>query len=136
MRSRLNLSPLKSAISAAINKSLSETSVVLKKAIKDELRSPKKSGELKPRSRYKAFSERRSAAGESLARDSGASEKLISSSKFANTARVGFKVNPYGFDYVGFHEAENNRPTVAKALKKSKYKIHSIFRNNIKSRLK
>lgn len=133
---RLNLSPLKSAINGAISKSLSETNVVLKDAIKKELRSPNKTGELKPRNRYKAFSERRSASGESLARFSGASEKLIASEKSGHKARVGFKENPYGFDYIAYQELERNRPTVAKALKKSKYKIHSIFRRNIKSRIK
>jgi hypothetical protein len=126
----LNLSAIIGNLKTNINKSLKESSQVLKKNIKEELRSPNKTGALKS-GRRKRFSERRSASGESLARETGASERLISSQSLSNsTVEVGFLENPFGFDYVAYQELEKNRPTVEKAGENSLKEIETIFDKN------
>jgi hypothetical protein len=104
-----------------------------KEDIKKELRSPKR-GIAKSRRalRYKASPARRSARGESLARDTGASENLISSSKEGSILKIGFLENPYGMNYVAYHEEENRRPTIKKSRQKTLPKIISIMNENFK----
>lgn len=141
----LNLSAIIGNLKTNINKSLKESSQVLKKNIKEELRSPNKTGAfvkgfskgknstyaITASGRRKRFSERRSASGESLARETGASERLISSQSLSNsTVEVGFLENPFGFDYVAYQELEKNRPTVKKAGENSLKEIETIFDKN------
>ena len=104
-----------------------------KEDIKKELRSPK-SGVAKSKRalRYKASPARRSAKGESLARDTGASEKLIASSKEGDKLKIGFLENPYGMNYVAYHEEENRRPTIKKSRERTLPKIVSIMNETFK----
>jgi hypothetical protein len=67
-----------------------------------------------------------------LARDSGASEKLISSSNQGDSVKIGFLENPLGFNYVAFHEEDNNRPTIKKSLERSVPKIIAAVNRNFK----
>lgn len=128
-----------------IARSLKMSSKLVKSNIKKELRSPNKSGTLVANFNGKKsanvntaygirrrFSERRSAVGESLARDTGASERLISSEIQGNTMKAGFKENPFGFDYISYQENEKNRPTLKKAVEKSERGIDYIFDKNLK----
>ena len=116
-----------------LSRAMTESAKLVKDNIKAELRDPNKTGTAKPKSRRRASPARRSAAGESLARDTGASERLISSDKTSDTSvKVGFKENPFGFDYVAYQELENNRPTMQKAVEKSLKGIENIFDKNLK----
>ena len=121
-------------IKSDINKSLVQSTKVIKDNIKAELRSPNKTGSLKKK-RIR-FSSRRSAFGESLARDTGDSERLISSSNIGNLkVEVGFLDNPSGFNYIQFQEIERNRPTMEKAVENSLNEINQIFDRNLKPKL-
>lgn len=100
--------------------------------IKVELRSPK-SGNSKPArriSRYRNSPVRRSASGESLARDTGASEKLITSSQEGDSLKVGFLQNPSGVNYVRNQEEDNNRPTVRKSMERTLPKAIAAMNRN------
>lgn len=102
--------------------------------IKTELRS-KKSGNPKSArriSRYRASPVRRSASGESLARDTGASEKLISSSQQGDILKVGFLANPIGWNYVAEQEESNNRPTIKKSMGRTLPKVIAAMNRNFK----
>ncbi len=128
----LNISGMLGNIKSDINLSLKEAGTLVKSNIKAELRSPNKTGATKPSRRFRASPRRRSAPGESLARDTGASERLISSEKTGNSKmEVGFKENPYGFDYIAYQELERNRPTVQFAVEKSFDEIQNIFERNL-----
>ena len=117
---------------ANLNKSMNEAADLVKKNIKAELRSPNKTGSIATGSN-KRFSARRSARGESLARDTGASEQLIASDKQSDTSIVvGFKENPFGSNYIAYQELSNNRPTMQKAIEKSLQGIENIFDKNLK----
>jgi hypothetical protein len=121
-------------INAKRSVAFSEISPLAKKAIIAELRS-RKSGVSKSRnraSRFRISPARRSAWGESLARDTGASEKLITTQKVGNNLNVGFLENPYGFNYVAFNEIERNRPTVRKAKEKTLPNVIAIIGKNFK----
>lgn len=129
----------KGLIRANISRFLDEASKIVEKNIKAELRSKNKTGtEVGDSSyvqgqRFKRFSTRRSAVGESLARETGRSERLISSEKVGSTGvKIGFEENPLGFDYVAFHEEENNRPTMQLAIDKSLKEIESIMDKNFR----
>ena len=102
-----------------------ETADLIKSNIKAELYGPK-TGVINTN----APRGRRSKPGQSLARDTGASEKLIDSEISSNTMAVGFKRNPKGFDYVVHHE-ERFRPTMELAIKKSLAEIERIFERNL-----
>lgn len=117
---------------ANINRSLRMSGKLVKFNIKKELRSPNKTGVEKKNIRSRVSPLRRSAIGESLARDTGASERLIASNLQGESLIVGFKPNPFGFDYVAFHEEENNRPTMKKAVENSLRGIDYIFDKNLK----
>lgn len=143
----LNISSIVGNIKSNLNKSLKESAIVIKNNIKAELRSPNKSGTLVTTfaagktsalgaSRYgrrsRRYSERRSAKGESLARDTGASEQLIASSLKNNSQlEVGFLENPHGFEYIKYQELEQDRPTVKKAVENSLKEIERIFDKNL-----
>ena len=129
----LNVSGLMGNIKADISRSLTESANTVKKNIKAELRSPNKTGDLKTSRRFRASPGRRSASGESLARDTGRSEKLITSSKTSGSkVEVGFAENPNGYNYVAAQEESNNRPTMELAIKKSIPTIQKIFETNLK----
>lgn len=100
-----------------------------KQDIKTELRLPKSGEEKSARrvARYRKSPARRSAQGESLARDTGRSEKLIASDKVGNRLDIGFLENPYGMDYVAFNEAERNRPTIKHSMNRTLPKIQAIM---------
>lgn len=108
--------------------------------IKVELRLPKSgTAKLARRKKYgrtilagRVSPARRSASGESLARDSGASEKLISSSKQGDSIKIGFLDDPLGFNYVAFHEDENNRPTIKKSMQRTLPKMIAAVNRNFK----
>jgi hypothetical protein len=120
-------------LEAGIKRTLKQTVSVIKENAKSVMRE-EKSGVLKSASlrRYRASPIRRSAIGEALARETGASEKLITGNiNGNNTAEVGFANNPNGFDYVRFWE-DRGRPTLQKAVDKSKDKIKQIITNNIR----
>jgi hypothetical protein len=110
----------------------------LRKNIIAELRSPNKSGTevgkftISQGRRIRRFSSRRSAIGESLARETGRSEALIDFEMVgSNAVEVGFKHNPHGFDYVAYQELEKNRPTMEKAIANSIEGINNIFEKNL-----
>lgn len=114
------------------SKSFREISKIAKDDIKTELRSPK-TGRVKPialTSRYKASPIRRSARGESLARETGASERLITTQRGVGVLRVGFKNNPSGDNYVLVHELRNYRPTVRNSMNKTLPKFVKIMQKN------
>jgi regulator of replication initiation timing len=120
-------------LEAKIKRTLKQTVSVIKENAKSVMRE-EKTGVLKSASlrRYRASPIRRSAIREALARETGASEKLITGNiNGNNTAEVGFAENPWGFDYIAFHE-DNKRPTLKKAGQKSKDKIKQIVTNNIR----
>jgi hypothetical protein len=121
-------------IKGDIARSLKESTNIIKKNIRKELRDPNKTGVLKPLSRRRSGSpRRRSAPGESLARDTGNSERLISSIKISNTRRyVGFKKDLNGFDYLAFQENQRNRPTLQKAVAKSVNEIKLVWQKNLR----
>ena len=120
-----------------LSRSLRQSSTAVKINIRKEMRSHK-SGVVKRK--ITALSPiRRSRAGQSLARDSGDSAKLISTSKLTGSAtEVGFKKDPRGFDYINFWENEVQkkfqRPTMELAIKKSLSKIQDIFEKNLTPR--
>jgi len=120
-------------LDAGIKRALKQTVSVIKENTKNIMRE-EKTGVEKPLAlrRFRASPIRRSAIGEALARDTGASERLITGNVNGNgTAEVGFAENPWGFDYIAFHE-DNKRPTLKKAGQKSKDKIKQIVENNIR----
>lgn len=127
---------LSSNLKMGLSRSLNQSASAVKFNIKKELRSPNKSGAVKTRSRLRGGSPaRRSAPGESLARDTGRSERLIDSSKIGSTLmRVGFRKDPAGFDYVSYQEEVNDRPTMELAIKKSLSTIQDIFEKNLTPR--
>lgn len=114
------------------SKAFREISKIGKEDIKTEMRSTK-TGRPKPQailSRYRLSPARRSAAGESLARDTGASERLIASVKDVDKLKIGFKNDPNGDNYVLEHEISNNRPTVRKSMERTLPKARKIFLKN------
>lgn len=127
----LSLSGIISDIKQGRAAAFKETADLIKSNIKAELRSSNKTGAQKRSTRFRASPSRRSAAGESLARDTGASELLIDSDISSNTMEVGFKKNPKGFDYVAYQEDHNHRPTMELAIKKSLAEIERIFERNL-----
>lgn len=126
-----------SKVKMDISRSLHQSSTLVKINIRKEMRSPKsgyQKTKITPLSPI-----RRSRAGQSLARDSGDSAKLISTSKLTGSAtEVGFKKDPRGFDYINFWENEVQkkfqRPTMELAIKKSLSKIQDIFEKNLTPR--
>lgn len=115
-----------------VQKSLQESVILVEKNIKKELNSPNKTGTLNTRRKSVGGSiRRRSASGESLSKDTGASEKLISFDVHGSYAEVGFKTNPKGYNYVDFQERERNRPTMQLAINKSLAQIERIFEKNL-----
>lgn len=102
---------------------------IAKQDIRTELRSPKSGEEKSARrvARYKLSPARRSARGESLARDTGRSEKLIATDKVGNRLDVGFLENPHGMNYVAYNEEERNRPTIKHSMNRTLPKIHAIM---------
>lgn len=116
---------------------LDAAKIVEKNTLK-ELRSPLKTGTIKPKYRKKfstSFSTRRSAKGESLASDTGHLESLLNSDKISpNQSVVGFFENKNGYDYASFHEKKNHRPTLEKALNNSIKEIESLFDRKLKPR--
>lgn len=126
-----------SKVKMDISRSLHQSSTLVKINIRKEMRSPKsgyQKTKITPLSPI-----RRSRAGQSLARDSGDSAKLISTSKLTGSAtEVGFKKDPRGFDYINFWENEApekfQRPTMELAIKKSLSKIQDIFEKNLTPR--
>jgi hypothetical protein len=128
----LNVSGIMKDIKTEINKSLQESANIVKENIKKELRSPQKTGTIKTSRRFRSSPLRRSAPGESLARDTGRSEKLINSSNISSSKiEVGFLENPDGFNYVEHQELEKNRPTMELSIKKSIDKIQQTFEKNL-----
>lgn len=106
-----------------------EIAKIGKADIKKELRSSK-TGQFKPEyliSRYRASPVRRSAAGESLARETGASERLITSQKELDKLHIGFKNNPSGDNYVYEHETANNRPTIGKSKRRTNPSVIKVM---------
>ena len=129
----LNVSGLMGNIKADIARSLTQSTTEVKKNIKSELRSPNKTGTVKTSRRFRSSPGRRSAPGESLARDSGRSERLISSSGVSGSkSEVGFLENPNGYNYIAGQEELNNRPTMEIAIKKSLPRIQKIFESNLR----
>ena len=116
------------------NKVFREIAPIAKADIKTELRSPKTGASKSARrtARYSASPARRSASGESLARDTGRSEKLITTSKEANKLDVGFLENPWGLNYVAYNEEERNRPTIKHSYNKTLPKIIAAVNRNFK----
>jgi len=120
-----------------ISSFLEEASKIIEKNIKAELRSPNKTGtavgdfSYSQGRKFKRFSKNRSAVGESLARETGKSERLISSTRVGSRAmEIGFLDNPNGFDYVAYHEEDNSRPTLKNAVDKSLKEIEAIIDKN------
>lgn len=115
------------------NKTFKEISVFAKEDIKKELRSPNKKGRKKPLAlitKYPLSPARRSAKGQSLARETGKSEKLIASSIESDKLKIGFLKNPNGDNYVREHELENDRPTISESQKRSLPKIIKTINKN------
>lgn len=106
-----------------------QISKIAKNDIKTELRSPKSGLEKSARrvARYKTSPARRSASGESLARDTGRSEKLITAEKEGSKLNVGFLENPFGMNYVAFNEKERNRPTIRHSMNRTLPKAQAIM---------
>lgn len=130
-----NFKTLAADIKSRKIKVLREIAKAGKESIKEELRSPNKTGTTKSarrRARYRRSPERRSAVGESLARDTGVSEKLITSTLNNSSVDIGFKENPFGFNYVAWQELENERPTIAESLTRTSIKIRDILNKNYK----
>lgn len=134
----LNVTGIMGNLKADIARSLEQSASLVKKNIVAELRSPNKSGTEVGKSiisqgrRIRRFSSRRSAKGESLARDTGRSEKLIDfEMSGSKSVEVGFKSNPQGFDYVAYQELEKDRPTMQKAIANSIEGINNIFEKNL-----
>lgn len=121
-------------IQGKIASALREISPIGKQDIKSELRSKKKTGREKSKKRqamYPASPARRSARGESLARDTGASEKLITSDVIGSQLNIGFAKN--GKDnYVAENELYYDRPTVEKSMNKTLRKVESIMNSKFK----
>ena len=121
-------------IQGKIASALREISPIGKQDIKSELRSKKKTGVKKsPRrlAKYPASPARRSARGESLARDTGSSEKLITSDVIGSQLNIGFAKN--GKDnYVAENELYYDRPTVEKSMNKTLRKVESIMNSKFK----
>lgn len=116
------------------SKAFSQIAPIAKQDIKTELRSPK-SGIRKPKARiarYRASPARRSAAGESLARDTGRSEKLIAAQKNIDSLSIGFLESPDGDNYVSNWELDGDRPTIADSRTRSLEKINSIINRHFK----
>ncbi len=114
---------------------LVDSAKIVEKNIMKELRSPNKTGATKTgRSRFKtAFSQRRSARGESLASDTGHLETLISTDiESQNAVSVGFLTNNNGYNYASLHEVKNSRPTLEKSLEASLSEIDNIIDQKIK----
>lgn len=107
-----------------IQKSLRESAEAVKDSIKQEMNGAK-SGKLNRKT-----GRRRSAAGESLAKDTGdALTRLTSISSGFNSIDVGFERG----DNEYMKEWENsNRPTLKKAAEASISKIEAIFRKNLR----
>ncbi|MFT6842663.1 MAG: hypothetical protein ACJASR_001432 [Psychroserpens sp.] len=123
----LNISSITGNIKSNFSRALDQSGELIEQNIKSELRSANKTGTIK------RTGSRRSAPGESLARDTGKSEKLIGSNKVgSNKLYVGFAPNTLGYDYIKEQEESNNRPTMELAIKKSLNKIQSIFDSNMK----
>jgi len=121
-------------IKSRTSRAFSEIAPIARDDIKKELRSPK-SGAAKPArrlARFRLSPARRSATGESLARDTGQSEKLIKTNKKQNNLEVGFLENPFGFNYVAYQELENRRPTIKKSRERTLPKVISIVNRNFK----
>lgn len=135
-------SRIKFKTKSGLRKTLNESALVIKQQLKAELRS-KKSGAIKKyqsqRRRYSASPQLRSRAGESLARDTGQSEKKIKSNINGSKLTVGFLNFGNEFNYVSYWEKEvgesKKRPTLLIAKNKSLSKIQEIYRKNLKSEL-
>lgn len=120
------------AIKINNRRALKETANFLKEQIKKEMRL-RKTGELKTRTRrlrYPASPVRRSASGESAARDTGLAEKSINVTTFTNTSNIGFKGKAN--KYMSILELDKNRPTLSNVEKKSLKRILTIFRKHTK----
>jgi hypothetical protein len=98
-----------------------------KQDIKTELRSPKSGEEKSARrvARYRKSPARRSAEGESLARDTGRSEKLIASDKVGSRLDIGFLEAQDGNNYVA--KWEPVRPTIKHSMNRTLPKIQAIM---------
>lgn len=127
---KLNLSWLESSIRSGIRHSLRDSGKLMAKAIADEFKDPKKSGVRNKRNQYAG---KRSALGQSLAKDSG--EALSNLNYSIKNDRVVIGIAEFENNYVKYHE-ENGRPTIAIAYNKNKSKIESIFRRNISNKIK
>jgi len=142
MRIRININSYKAIIEdiknnckVKLKKTLRESCVVVKNNLKKELRSSDKVGELKPlayQRRYPASPIRRSAIGQSLARDTGKSERNISYDIENSSAKVGFL--SFEDDYIAKWEFSKNekRPTMLNAINKSSESIKKKFEINLK----
>jgi len=124
-------------IQGKIASALREISPIGKQDIKSELRSKNKLGKLKSKkrqARYPASPARRSAEGQSLARDTGASERLITSNVIGSKLNIGFAKNTKdkNGDYVLEKELYWERPTVEISMNKTLRKVESIMDSKFK----
>lgn len=132
-------SQIKFITKSKIRKTLNESALVVKNNLKKELRKAKK-GAIKDyqakRRRYPTSPLRRSKAGESLARDTGNSEKKIKSNITGSVIDIGFLKFGNEFNYMKYWEFDvsegRKRPTMLITKNKSLAKINSIFRKNLK----
>lgn len=131
---RLDLSNVKKAINAARSISLRKIGREVKTAIAKEFTSNNKTGIINPKNQYAG---RRSSPFQSLAKDSGQSLANLNYDVSANKVVIGIKKftnTNGGKNYISYWE-NNNRPTIANALEKTKTKIYSIVETNLNSRI-
>jgi len=118
----LDLSNVTKSINSAKSAAMRQCARELQSAIRSEFKSKDKIGVLNKRNQYAG---RRSASGQSLAKDSGAALSNVNYEISAKKVVVGIK--KFRDNYVAYWE-EKDRPTIANALAKSMDKIDSIFR--------
>jgi hypothetical protein len=126
---------IKNNCKVKLKKTLRESCVVVKNNLKKELRAGDKVGVLKSlayQRRYPASPIRRSAIGQSLARDTGRSERNISFDVENSSAKVGFL--SFEDDYIAKWEfsSKQKRNTMSNAIDKSLESIKRKFETNLK----
>lgn len=112
----------------------SESMKLIKDEIKKEMRSDDKAGVLKSQSRIRRFRVspiRRSASGQSAARDTGLAEKSIVARNNADGFSVSFRGK--SGKYMAILENALNRPTLRIVRDKTLSKIKRIFNKNLKN---
>ncbi|MCE2688135.1 MAG: hypothetical protein LW595_06295 [Rickettsiales bacterium] len=126
---------IKNNCKVKLKKTLRESCLLIKDNLKKELKSKDKIGALKSlayQRKYPASPIRRSAIGQSLARDTGKSERNISYDIENSSAKIGFL--SFEDDYIAKWEFSKNekRPTMLNAINKSSESIKKKFEINLK----